>query len=265
MALQHLSPEQVLARLADSDEHRPQAGAPAANQFGTFVVHPASEKQTRFIAKLVAERDLSGPCPLPAALEAARAGRPVNKRHASDFITWLLAQPRAASAPSYRAASDKQVALIGRLVSERDGGQAALATALDVTGSARVEDLPIKAASGLIDALFALPKAAVASPHGELESGMYVKDGVIYKVQRAVHGSGHMYAKRLVDPAYPGAKATFEFESGAIRSLTPDHRMSLEQAKEYGALYGVCCVCGATLTNEVSIEAGIGPVCGSRI
>ena len=27
---------------------------------------------------------------------------------------------------------------------------------------------------------------------------MYVKDGVVYKVQFAVHGSGNLYAKRLV-------------------------------------------------------------------
>ena len=262
----YLTPEQVLAKLAESgdDEHRPQAGAPAANQFGTFVVHAASEKQTRFIAELVAERDLSAPCPLPAALEAARAGRPVNKRHASDFITWLLAQPKKAGSPSYRTASEKQVGLISRLAPERDMGQDAVEAALAASGVTRVEDLPVKAASTLIDSLFALPKAKVG-PAPELESGMYVKDGTIYKVQRAVHGSGHMYAKRLVDPTHPGEKATFEYESGAIRTLTPADRMTLAQAKEYGAIYGVCCVCGATLTNEVSIEAGIGPVCGGRI
>jgi hypothetical protein len=40
--------------------------------------------------------------------------------------------------------------------------------------------------------------------------------------------------------------------------------MSLEEAKAFGRLYGVCVRCGATLTDEQSIEAGIGPVCAGR-
>jgi hypothetical protein len=37
-----------------------------------------------------------------------------------------------------------------------------------------------------------------------------------------------------------------------------------EDAKAFGALYGMCCNCGRLLTNEVSIYLGIGPVCGGR-
>jgi hypothetical protein len=32
----------------------------------------------------------------------------------------------------------------------------------------------------------------------------------------------------------------------------------------YGKETGVCCICNATLTNKVSIEAGIGPICGEK-
>ena len=49
-----------------------------------------------------------------------------------------------------------------------------------------------------------------------------------------------------------------------IRRLCPEHKMSLADAKKFGALYGTCCVCGRTLTDEVSIEAGIGPVCAQK-
>lgn len=35
----------------------------------------------------------------------------------------------------------------------------------------------------------------------------------------------------------------------------------LGAAKEYGRRTGQCCVCGRTLTNAASIEAGIGPIC----
>ena len=40
-------------------------------------------------------------------------------------------------------------------------------------------------------------------------------------------------------------------------TITPAMRMSLADAKAFGALYGCCCNCGATLTDETSIEAGI--------
>lgn len=42
-------------------------------------------------------------------------------------------------------------------------------------------------------------------------------------------------------------------------------RLTLEQAQEFGRLYGVCGICGATLTDETSIAAGIGPVCAGRL
>jgi hypothetical protein len=39
----------------------------------------------------------------------------------------------------------------------------------------------------------------------------------------------------------------------------------LEIAKEYGKRTGICCVCGAELTNEESVQLGIGPICGGRM
>lgn len=99
------------------------------------------------------------------------------------------------------------------------------------------------------------------------EAGMYKnpETGDIFKVQVAVHGSGQLYAKKLVPPSDFGEKATFDYAPGAVRQLRADWRMTLEEAKEFGALYGTCCVCGRTLTRETSIEAGIGPVCAGRL
>ena len=103
-----------------------------------------------------------------------------------------------------------------------------------------------------------------ARPVVEIEDGMYILDGVVYKVQHAVHGSGRQYAKRLVAGS-PGERASFEYAPGVIRKLRPEHRMTMDQAKEWGALYGTCCQCGRVLTNEDSIEAGIGPICASKL
>lgn len=109
------------------------------------------------------------------------------------------------------------------------------------------------------------PTADVYAPQQQQDAdleGMHRLDGRIYKVQRAVHGSGHLYAKRLVEDGDGGW--TFEYAAGAIRNLSESTRMTLEEAKEFGTLYGTCCVCGRTLTDENSIAAGIGPVCAGK-
>lgn len=106
-------------------------------------------------------------------------------------------------------------------------------------------------------------KAATPVRKPVTEDGMYrMADGTIAKVQIAVNGSGNLYAKRLIVSDDHGS---FEYEPGLIRKLSADDRMTVEQAAEFGKLYGWCCVCGRTLTDEKSIAAGIGPVCGGRI
>jgi len=96
------------------------------------------------------------------------------------------------------------------------------------------------------------------------EDGMYKMGNTIYKVQwNQTHTA--LYAKELkVQGEGHDAEVWFDYAPGAVRNLRPHHKMSLEEAKEFGALYGTCCVCGRTLTNEESIEAGIGPICGSK-
>jgi hypothetical protein len=115
---------------------------------------------------------------------------------------------------------------------------------------------------------------ATAQTPVDVEPGMYRLDETIYKVQLAVHGSGRPYAKRLVQIEQEVDRSLvrdvveqvwkFEYAPGAIKSLRPEHKLSLEDAKAFGALYGTCCCCGATLTNEESIEKGIGPICEGK-
>jgi hypothetical protein len=107
--------------------------------------------------------------------------------------------------------------------------------------------------------------ASIAAPERPpITDGLYRSpEGTVYKVQKAVHGSGHLYAKRLeVDP--DTKTGTFEYAYGAIRLIDPAWRMTKEDAIAFGALYGCCCNCGRTLTDEKSIEAGIGPICSRR-
>lgn len=109
----------------------------------------------------------------------------------------------------------------------------------------------------------------------ELVEGIYRFEDQTYKVQRS-KGSGRLYAKvfRTFDAdeaaAYAESHAkpragAFEYATGAMRRLRPEHKLTLEQAKAYGRELVFCVVCGANLENEVSRAAGIGPVCGGRV
>jgi len=144
-----------------------------------------------------------------------------------------------------------------------------------------VEDLTKQEASATIDRLRVLPNVPeekqMPLPGVTVEEGMYrdPNTGEIFKVQKAIHGSGNLYAKKLVfvrqaeyddegDLVMPGA-IRFDYIPGLLKRLKPSMRMTLEQAKEFGALYGTCVRCGRTLTKEKSIERAMGPVCAGKI
>lgn len=93
----------------------------------------------------------------------------------------------------------------------------------------------------------------------EVTEGWYMVEDQPWKVQVAVNGSGRLYAKRLTDEGW-------EYVSGGLKVIAKDGvPMTLEMAQQYGRLYGVCGVCGRTLTDETSIAAGIGPICAGRL
>jgi hypothetical protein len=86
------------------------------------------------------------------------------------------------------------------------------------------------------------------------------QEHIYIKVQRAYHGSGRLYAKMWNGESWEYLGRTREFWALSTATL-----LTLDEAQNFGHLYGVCCVCGRTLTDEVSIEAGIGPICADRI
>lgn len=107
-------------------------------------------------------------------------------------------------------------------------------------------------------------EAAAPTGNRANQDGWYRLGEEIFKVQKAVHGSGNLYAKRLVRERSGEGQLVWEYAPGMIRQLTNDQRLTLEEAKDLGKLYGACVICSRTLTDEESIEAGIGPVCARR-
>lgn len=154
-------------------------------------------------------------------------------------------------------ATAKQIDFINGLKADREFDPAVIETA---TALWRAEAFDTQAASVTINALLASPRIKrIPAPSDPDLQGMHKIGDLIVKVQRAIHGSGNLYAKALVQDEE--GDWFFEYRPGLIREVSNQTKLTLEQAREWGALYGTCAVCGATLTNETSIEAGIGPVC----
>jgi hypothetical protein len=89
-----------------------------------------------------------------------------------------------------------------------------------------------------------------------LDEGMYKVGEDIFKVYFTQEG--HIATKQLTPDGfeYTGRKP--------LAVIKPEHRMTLDEAKEYGKVTGTCCSCGRLLTNEESIAAGIGPICATK-
>jgi hypothetical protein len=169
-------------------------------------------------------------------------------------------------------ATVKQIEFINRLQAERRWETTpAMATMVeDARFAWRKGEFSKRDASLLIHDLGFMPRrdAEVAKSADAVEDrvsleGMHRLGGKIYKVQVAVNGSGNEYAKELRNLGDVDGFG-FVYAPGVVRKLSVRTRLTLEEAKEFGALYGTCCVCGRTLTDEKSIAAGIGPVCAGK-
>lgn len=135
---------------------------------------------------------------------------------------------------------------------------------IDAECTARLDTMSRREISEKIDSMLGIVRrlraaARPVAPVDELESGIYGGNGSIVKVYRGQ--SGRMLAKLLV---ISDGEASFVYQGMATRFVKGLHKLSLDEAKSFGAIYGVCCNCGATLTDEGSIAAGIGPVCAKR-
>lgn len=150
-------------------------------------------------------------------------------------------------------ATDKQLAFLNKLVAEKEW--AAAPVAATVTKFKDGEVLGRKEVSAAIDQLMAIKGPAKATV--KVADGFYILNDTIYKVQTSPN-SGHSYAKKLT------SHGEFVYAVGMVGKLAAAQPLTLGLAKQYGKLYGMCVVCGRTLTDENSIAAGIGKICASK-
>lgn len=121
-------------------------------------------------------------------------------------------------------------------------------------------------------AVLAAKQAAKDDPRPD-RPGIYLKDGIYYKVQKA-RNSEHLYAKRGYleeTPVYSGDagdvsthKWTWEYVKGAVTGLRQSQLLTQEQASEFGKLWSICVNCFRELTHEESMERGYGPRCADN-
>lgn len=154
--------------------------------------------------------------------------------------------------------------LLSLMVSKTEDGSRTIAEALAADGKTPddfVDTLPTRAiVSDTISRFLALPKLDGA---GAVPEGFHLANGNVYKVQSNRAGTGS-YAKVLV-PGAEGEKGHFDYVGRApFPILSADTILTAEKAAEFGHLYGICARCGATLTDEDSIQRGIGPVCAGK-
>lgn len=159
--------------------------------------------------------------------------------------------------------TEKQGKFLKKLGEERTGND----KARRIMASARMEwhaqTLDKRKASQYIEILKDIPadpKAPIPDGlHVVVDSELFDSDGepvtTVYKVQTSQNN--RQYAKELQGTRYV-------YAPGAIHKLSAATVMSIEQAEAYGKMFGVCASCGRVLTNPVSIERGIGPICASK-
>lgn len=278
----------------------PDAGSAARNQYGTFQVHYASDKQQAYIRSLVAGRVVPADSDYADLLTAVADNR-LNKKAASRLIDWLLTLPHARRSdgtprvtstpagfnPEWRL-SVKQFDLIRKVAAEKPHWPThvaeaqreadTIATVTDPAEAAETIEVTKREASAAIDFLFAVPRAPrperVTSSAADPEVGMYrTPDGTIYRCYLGQQ-SGRNLIKRVVDTGTTyidrrgQVRRVYEYKyvGAAAHALPADAvRMTLDEAKAWGRMTSTCCVCAARLDDPESVDRGIGPVCGGRV
>ena len=147
-------------------------------------------------------------------------------------------------------ATINQINFYNTLKNERDLTGITLPHITDATSNADM--------SNIISLLVQAPKLGSVPL---LPTGFYLYEGSVYRVQKSKSSHGH-YAKRLI---VADGRGVWSYSPGAMKNLHGAERLTVEQAAFMGHHLGVCVVCGATLTDEKSVAAGIGPVCAKKL
>ena len=110
--------------------------------------------------------------------------------------------------------------------------------------------------------------AAVSNGH---QKPVYRAEGLKISLAPATgRNAGALYVVEIETDAYQGKVEGVEFNAmrnasaGTLAALVSIAKNPMEAAVRYGQKTGKCSCCGRKLTNKVSIEMGIGPICAEN-
>lgn len=202
----------------------------------------ATEKQIKFLRSLLDERDIppkpvgdriaTGEQRREAAIKLLDSGE-MTKAQASKSIAWLLDLPKRADNPS------------------------------NPVGRIRVEYKELELDDGKKHRVGAVIGAGAPVLRGryavETPGEFFVNDVTFVQVWVGSKGGWKLYMQASDDLGEIGDWAKKRM---LIEKIGADPE---EASRRYGRELGKCGVCGRTLTNDVSRDLGIGPVCRSRL
>lgn len=154
-----------------------------------------------------------------------------------------------------KPATEAQVRFIKSLVTDRLAVISALPDA--ERANLLVPPTTMWEASQLITRLKGLARDTAQAPVEPVDEGLYLVEGVIVKVYRTQNG--FLAGKRLV--VLGNGRGSFEYERGLVRLVRAEHRLTEEQAREFGKTHAFCCACAKTLNDDRSIAVGYGAEC----
>ena len=191
--------------------------------------------------------------------------------------------PTGAARPARKTATDKQIAFCRRLAAER--GIEFLTDGTDITDDLAMQALDRFVISDQIDLLMKAPRPVAPTPapvDGPIDGldlttlygGRYAAtiDGVtkFFKIDKATEGkwAGWVFVK--IQASDDLHRQGSQKPGAAYKGASEDYLRAIVANEEaafalYGHELGACGVCGRTLTDEVSRERGIGPVCADRV
>lgn len=225
-------------------KHR-KGGTKGGNQYGSYEVRHASQKQVDFLKKLLERKQHN------LVVDFST----LNVQGAGELITNLLSLADKTDFVDY--ASEKQIEFATSLVKSKNEGIETLNRRLQGFNVSSIEQMTKTQISILITEL----KSKEDTKPTITEVGAYLYEGVVYSIRK------NQYDK-LIAWTYNAEQKKYERNYPATKNLLPkiqpSDRLTLELAIKYSAQTGICCHCGKTLTVLKSVAGGIGPICAKR-
>lgn len=187
-----------------------------------------------------------------------------------DIAEWIIKNPGFGFAVSlgqavqkYGSLTDNQAAAARRCITKE--------TERVVQRQAEVEARTVSIGNGLMEAfnVAKAKQAAISATEKGTRKSPRLTFGAFFVEEARRHPGtlyvttrGGEYYGKVIDGRFSASRECPQDVRDNVAELVRDPKAT---AIAYGKRFGVCCVCNRTLTDPDSIEAGIGPICATKM